>query len=127
MLTQARPTHTRESPAEPKRKPREQTGQRRAGSSCVHLNRCALSHPCWATAPGDMRGCVQARAGRRKVGLGGPLLCTEEAELPGPKPTSWQGTPIPFTELNSLDNKIKCITEQSDSKPEAEKSRFFFS
>lgn len=59
-------------------------------------------------------------------GWGAPSSA-EEAELPGPKPTSWQGTPIPFTELNSLDNKIKCITEQSDSKPEAEKSRFFFS
>lgn len=78
--------------------------------------------PCWATVPR-----VHARAGRRQVELGGPSPAQSEAELPGPKPASWQGAPKPFAELNSLDNKIKCITEQSDSEPEAEKSRFFFS
>ena len=64
------------------------------------------------------------RAGRMQVGLGAPSLCKRRmAKLPGPESA---GRVPPLLSGDRCLWTIKCITEQSDSKPDAEKSQYFF-
>lgn len=57
--------------------------------------------------------------------LGAPPLC-KRRWLSCLGPSLLAGTPTPYVDPRLSLDKIKCITEQSDSKPEAEKSQHFF-
>lgn len=81
----------------------------------------------WVMVPGGLRGYVHARAGRMQVGLGASAPCTRRwLSCPGLGLVAGCFPPLRLSP-DSLDNKIKCITEQRVTRNQKQRNHSTFS